>query len=223
MQSFQEDCKRALLAQRTASRKGKRNHRKDYHNPIEGFIAVTVRGRTIHLRNSIKVLEVWVPKEGDVARQTIEWIIAEVKKDSEKVVAGAVGRASQEEPSQEPRGGTESAEEECRRSILDTLRECERCEAIWWMPSRGSFRYKVVGGDGKVHEVRVKNWPQLQAHLRSGGSLSLMKERYGEVQQRLEDILGLVAAAPPEDPPQPHAEGATSSEEGVSAEDAQSE
>ena len=90
------------------------------------------------------------------------------------------------------------------------------------MPSRGSFRYKVVGGGGKVHEARIKNWEQLQAHLSSGGSLSLMKDRYAEVQQRLEHILGVVAAAPPEDPPQPHAEGGTSIED-VRADDTQSE
>ena len=223
MQAFQEDCKKAIATHRKRTSGCARKHRKDHHNPLAGFVALTVRGRAIHLRNTTKALEVWVAKEGDAGRQTIEWIIAEVKKDSQKVVAGAVCGASKEAPPEEPPDAQQlEPEEQLRKTILEKMRKSPLCDAIWWIPSRGSVRCKVKGDGGRVHEIRVKNFAQLQAHLASGGALSLMRTRYEEVQQKLEHILSPSAATPPEDHPQPHAEGVNSGED-INADDSQSE
>lgn len=202
-----QEIAKAIDARKHKTRGGVRSHRRDLANPTCSFVRVSVRDRELVVRSTTKTIDVWVPKEGDEARDTLEWIINELRR-------GASGEdppsGSETSPPGVPQAGTRATpaeeEQQYKDNILREISEDPRCDKILWLPSRSSFRLVAHGGMVRK-EVRVKGHNRLLKAFQSGGSFRLLQEKYDEAKDEMEGILsseGDDAAqhdAPPHDEP----------------------
>ena len=138
------------------TREEARRHKRNLQQPTDILVQVTIREKTLRVRNSHKGLELWVPREGHEAQETIEWIIVEIKRDVDHS-----GQQPQEDPQEERVGGdpptcAEAPQEaDYRGRILKVLEDHPRCETIRWRPARSCFALVIVG-EMNTKEIYVK-------------------------------------------------------------------
>ena len=137
-----QEIAKAIEARKHKTRGGVRSHRRDLTNPTCSFVRVSVRDRELVVRNTTKTIDLWVPKEGDEARDALEWIIKQLRRD-------ASDEASEPSLPDVPQAGTRATpaqeEQQYKDNILREISEDPRCEKILWLPSRSSFRLVAKG------------------------------------------------------------------------------
>ena len=141
----------------------------------------TIRGRSVWVRNTPKMVELLIPPEDVPA--TVDWLLGcfEDDKDEAAPVArkprtfphlrmlsadagpSASAAAAAPEPPAEQASAGDSAEERVRERILMELRSAPEVQRPTWMASRGAFRAKGTSGDERHFEGTVCGLKKLRA------------------------------------------------------------
>ena len=187
------------------TRAGSRKHVRNLSVPTDSFVSVNVRGRRIIVRNNKKVIDVWVKRQGKEGRETIQWVLnqlardchgegapSELPRDCKGEGAPSEGSPSDEDPLDRPHALVASPEEEHRKAIISELDRDPRCEKLIWLPSRAAFRIVIKGEEGeppRKEEVKVKQYSKLKKVLDDGGTFKVLRERYDEAKDTLEEHL----------------------------------
>lgn len=193
---FQE-IKKAIDTHAKTTRAGTRTHRRDLVNPIECFVSVRVRGRKISVRNTRKYIAIWIKKEGNEGRETIQWLI-------DQLASECNADAEDDHPSDVDSELSDDAgctEEKHKKALIKELLEDPLCEKLSWLPSRAAFHLKVKGRIQKV-EVHLRQYARLKRDIDAGGPFNVLRERYNEAKDKLEEHLRNAAHAMDEGPPQ---------------------
>ena len=203
------------------------------------------------MRNTRQFIAIWIKRDGNEGRETIQWLInqlakdckgaskddppsaveeehhededGECKDDSEADPPIAAGEEHQEdgeckdgseadphdeEPpedaghmDEEPPEDERTIEEKHRNAIINELLRDLLCGKLIWLPSRGAFRLKVKGHIQTL-EVRLRQYAKVKRDIDAGGTFNVLRERYNEAKDTLEEHLRNAADAMDECPRQ---------------------
>ena len=84
-------------------------------------------------------------------------------------------------------------EEKHKKAIIEELLEDPHCVSLIWLPSRGAFRLVVKSG-GRTQKVEV-TVRQYKKNFDAGGTFNVLRERYNEAKDKLEEHLRNAAHA----------------------------
>ena len=131
-------------------------------------------------------------RHGYEGRETIQWVLDQIARDCGGEGAPSEGSPSELDPRDGHHGPVANTEDEHRKAIISELARDPRCENVIWCPSRGSFRLKIKGEEGEAPrkaEVKVRQYAKLKKDLIAGGPFIVLRERYDEAKDAMEEHL----------------------------------
>ena len=134
-----------------------------------------------------------------MGRETIQWLLDQLASDCK-------GDSEDDPPidvDEEHPEDADCTEEKHKNAIIEELLEDPLCESLIWLPSRGAFRLKVKG-EGRIQklEVHLRQYARLKRDIDAGGPFNVLRERYNEAKDKLEEHLRNAAHAMDEGLPQ---------------------